>query len=107
MRDVFVTLLLLSLLSCQQAEMKTLSEAEMANVLLDLTISDQVITLHQPHERDSIREALMNNLLKIHNLERNELDSNLVTYMSDFERYGHVNDIVKGKLDSLLKEEDK
>ncbi len=78
----------------------------MAAIMLDLTVSDQVITLHQPHERDSIREVLINNVLEIHDLERSELDSNLVLYMSNFELYGDVAEIVKSKLDSLLKEEE-
>ena len=105
MRTLLVLALLSSFLSCQRAEMTTLTEGEVANILLDLTISDQVISLHQPHERDSIREELMSSLLKIYDVERSELDSTLNIYMSDFERFERVNAIVKTKMDSLLREE--
>ena len=105
MRTLLVLALLCSFLSCQRAEMTTLTEGEVANILLDLTISDQVISLHQPHERDSIREELMSSLLKIYDVERSELDSTLNIYMSDFERFERVSAIVKTKMDSLLREE--
>ncbi len=105
MRYLIAGLLLLSFIGCQRSEMKILTEDEVANVLVDLTISDQVITLHHVHERDSIRELLMESLLKIHDLDRAELDSNLYIYMSDFERFAKVNEVIQAKIDSLLLEE--
>lgn len=105
MRYIIACLLLLASMSCEQSEMKILTEDEVANVLVDLTISDQVISLHHVHERDSIREVLMESLLKIHDLDRAELDSNLYIYMSDFERFAKVNEVMQAKIDSLLQEE--
>lgn len=105
MRYIIACLLLLASVSCEQSEMKILTEDEVANVLVDLTISDQVISLHHVHERDSIREVLMESLLKIHDLDRAELDSNLYIYMSDFERFAKVNEVMQAKIDSLLQEE--
>ena len=105
MRYSVLVILLVHLISCQQSGMKVLSEEEITNVLVDLTLSDQVIALYQPHERDSIREKLMTSLLKIHNLKKEELDSNLYIYMSDFDRFENINEKMKTKLDSLLQEQ--
>ncbi len=102
MRYIFCLVIVCSSLACHKSEIKILTEEKISDVLVDLTVSDQVINLHQPHERDSIREVLMQSLLKIHDLERSELDTNLYIYMSDFERFSRINKNVMSRIDSLI-----
>ena len=73
----------------------------MADILLDIAISDQMINSHLPTERDSVRIVIRENLLKVHNLGHQELDTNLYIYMSDYDAFDEVLDIMIAKNDSL------
>lgn len=69
--------------------------------MADLTFADQVLNIYEPEERDSIRSVLTESLLKIHNISKSDLDTNLYLYMSDFEKFGPLTDLMLQKYDSL------
>lgn len=59
----------------------------MSQVMMDVILADEVLRLYPPEARDSIREVLTESLLKIHNIDRSDLDTNLYLYTNDFENF--------------------
>ena len=96
-----IFLFLFFIIQCKEEAETTLSKEKMAEVLLDIAISDQIINVHSPDERDSMRVILKESLLKVHNLSDTELESNLYLYMSDFDAFDEVLDLMITKNDTL------
>jgi len=67
--------------------MPEMTDERMGGIFLDLSLADQILQRYPPAERDSIKVVLTESLLKIHDLERPELDTLLYFYMTDFERF--------------------
>lgn len=92
---------LIYLTSCVHKAEPTINDEEMSDLLLDMMLADEVVRLHPPQERDSVRNVLTQSLLKIHDLDRSELDSNLYLYMSDFQSFGRAIELTTTKTQSL------
>ena len=90
------------LMSCADRSVKTIEREKAALIFSDIALADQVINLHDPLDRDSIREVLIESLLKIHDISRSELDTNLYLYMSDLNEFGPLSDRMVKRFESLL-----
>ena len=97
----YLILIAFCLIGCQKDEVRILPADKMVDVLADVTFADQVVNLYQPEDRDSIRKILTESLLKIHDITKVELDTNLYLYMSDFEKFGPLTERVLQKYDTL------
>ncbi len=107
-RYLVLVFLLLIGSSCGSKNTTQLTENEMSQVVLDITAADEIMRLHPPDQRDSVRELLIQSLLKIHNLDRAALDTNLYLYTSDFERFARTIDLTTEEaLDRLDKAQKK
>ena len=89
--------------SCGPRHDMLIPEEEMSQILMDITIADEVLKLYPPAQRDSMRTVLTESLLKIHKLDRSELDTNLYLYTSDFGLWGKSIDRVTEKTNVLEK----
>lgn len=76
--------------SCSQKDIKRLPQDEAAVLFLDVGLADQIVGLHPPEERDSVKAVLVESLLKIHKLSQEELEANFYLYMSDFEAFDEL-----------------
>jgi len=72
--------------------------------MVDISLADQIINLHSPEDRDSVRIVLTESLLKIHDTTREELDTNLYIYMSDFQEFNKLTDGMRDRYDALKKQ---
>ncbi len=102
MKRLFLFLLLGVLISCGADEVKIMEKDKFVNVMTDLAYSEVIINLYKPQERDSIRKLITESLLKIHDLERSELDTNLYIYMSDFEKMDQVTQTMIERYDKTM-----
>ena len=91
----------LCITSCIDDPKPTIDEEKAVKIFTDISLADQVVNLYPPDQRDSIRIILTESLLKIHNVTQSELDTNLYLYMSDFERFGPLTDLMIERFDSL------
>lgn len=98
---IYVLLISCLLPSCQRSSDLLIEEEKAAQIFADITFADQIINLHGPEDRDSIRELLTQSLLKIHDLTPEELDTNLYLYMSDFDRFSDLTNLMIAKYDSI------
>lgn len=73
----------------------------MASIMTDVALSDQIINSYPAHQKDSMRIVLRESLLKIHNISRTELDTNLYFYMSDFAEFEKVLNLMVAKNASM------
>jgi len=89
------------LVQCGHNQPVELNKEEMSDLLLDITVADQILLQYPASERDSIREIITQSLLKIHDLDRSELDTNLYLYMSDFEVFGETIKLMADKTKTL------
>ncbi len=78
-----------------------LSKDKMTDVMVDISIANQVVNMYNPEDRDSIRILLTQSILKVHNLTQTELDTNIYLYMSDFEKFRPLSEEMIQKFDSL------
>lgn len=58
--------------------------------MADLGISDYMLAKFPPEEQDSVKEMMMFSLLKIHEISRMELDTNLYLYQINTEAYQEI-----------------
>jgi len=87
-RYLILILVVLIGISCDSKNNRQLPEDKMSELMLDIAIADEIIRLYPPNDRDSMRNVLTQSLLKIHKLDRSDLDTNLYLYTRDFERLG-------------------
>lgn len=87
MKVTILLLLMLSIGSCSENPYPSVDEDQMVVIMSDMAMADNIIRLYPTSMRDSIRIELMESLLKIHNLTKTELDTNLYLYSVDVDRY--------------------
>lgn len=73
----------------------------MADIFVDIGLADQVVLLHLPDKRDSVRAILKNGIIRIHDLPEEEIDANLNYYMTDLDKFKELLILVESKTDSL------
>lgn len=101
MTKLICILSFLGILGCHQSAKPSIPMEKMADIMLDIGIADQVILLHLPDSRDSVRKLLQSGLVGVHDYSIEEIDSNLYLYMIDLDRFDKLLKMVESKSDSL------
>lgn len=87
--------------SCEGEKSPTIDEQHMSLILSDLILADHFLRQFPRVQQDSVRKELMESLLKIHNMSRSELESNLYLYSLDYDRYEYLIKGMVARYDSL------
>ena len=96
-----LTLLVLSLTSCDKTPRGVLSVNDMAELIVDLQLADAYIESHSSdYESDSSKLVMKQSVLKKHGVSREQYDTSLVWYAHNMDDYIKAHD----KAVSLLKE---
>jgi len=77
---------MLLLISCNSGYDK-IEREDMLDIMSDLMIIEQVVRNYDVRSQDSIRTALKESLLKVHNVSEQQLDTNLYLYQYDTESF--------------------
>ena len=94
-------LLLFNLSGCERQEILMIEEEKMVEVLVDLSLKDQIVRRHPVFNRDSISNLLTQQLLIIHNISQEQLDTNLYLYQFDLVKHARISEKVIKKLEDL------
>ena len=90
--------------ACSSTEYPSIDEDKMVDIMIDLSVADHVTNKYPANLRDSINSVLMESLLRIHNISREELDTNLYLYQVDLRGYKKVVEKMVRRFDELEKE---
>jgi hypothetical protein len=103
---VYIILLLLgfSLAACRSAPAYTIEEEKMVAIMVDMIFAEQVIRRYPFAVRDSVQDQLMQSLLKIHKVSKEQVDSNLYLYQHDLILYTNMVDRMKSEIDRISEE---
>lgn len=74
--------------------------------MADLGIADYTIREYPPEQQDSVKEILVKELLRIHQLDRKELDTNLYLYQMDSRAYQDVLELMIPRIVQLKNQVD-
>ena len=97
---VLIPFFVLLYVQCRQ-ELDHIPEDEMVDILIDMHVADQILRKYDPVYRDSIREEIMKNLLKLHNVTREQLDTNLYIYQLDINGSKETTEKVVEKMQAI------
>lgn len=97
-----MVIFLYSLMSCGSGDIKVLEQDKMVDIMTDLMYAEDIINLYGPAARDSIRILVTQSLLKIHDLDRSELDTNLYLYQTDFKKMEGITKAMLDKYDKAI-----
>lgn len=78
-----------------------LPEEKMTALLVDMNVADLIVRKYPLPYRDSVRDLLTQSLLKIHDVSRDELDTNLYLYQLYPEKYKRVTQLTLDQLEDL------
>lgn len=92
------------LLSCSTYE--RIPEDQMIDILVDMHIAEQAVREYDMADRDSISDLLMQSLLKVHNVTREQLDTNIYLYQINVEHYKVMADSVMLRLQRMSESTD-
>jgi hypothetical protein len=102
---VYVLLLFFPLLFVQcRNEIDLIPEDQMVDIMMDMHVGDQILRKYDPVLRDSIREEIMRNLLKLHNVTYEQLDTNLYIYQLDINGF---KDLTQKVVDRMQENQEK
>ena len=88
------------MLSCKSRQ-PTIPMDKMVDIFVDIGVAEQVMLLHLPDKRDSVRAVLKESILKVHDISEDEIEVNLELYTTDLERFDELLKRVEKKTESL------
>ena len=91
--------------ACQKKNELLIPEDKMVNIIADLTIAENALRQYSAQSKDSIQVLLKETLLKVHNIDTNQLDTNLYLYQIDVVNYAEISKRVVDRLKQLQQEE--
>lgn len=99
--SIFLMLILfMGITSCSTRSRKILSQDKMVAVIEDLYLADAIIrNRHGDFGKEEYKEALMEGVLKKHNITQAELDSSIVWYVDNVALYSQIQDSVGERLE--------
>lgn len=87
-----------------QDEIELIPEEKMIDIMIDMSVSEQILRKYDPVYRDSIQQVLMKTLLKIHDVTQEQLDTNLYIYQSDLNGFKDLTQKMVEKMQSIQEE---
>lgn len=100
-RTIYIILLgavLLAFASCKRRPSYVLSENKMMDVLYDIRLTEAIYNSQASYRPDSMKDALVEGVLRKHNITQAELDSSLYWYSENINQYVSINDTVTSRL---------
>ncbi len=86
MKYILILMLWIISYSCNPGYEK-IEREEMLEIVSDLMILEHVVRNYDLKRQDSIRTLMKENLLKVHNITEQQLDTNLYLYQFDSDSY--------------------
>lgn len=93
-----IILIVVSMASCSRRPAYVISEKKMVDVLYDIQLAQAVFRSNNEFASDNRKDALVEGILKKHNITQAELDSSLVWYSDNIQVYLAINDSVASRL---------
>lgn len=93
-----IIFIVVSMASCSRRPSYVISEKKMIDVLYDIQLAQAVFRSNNEFASDNRKDALVEGILKKHNITQAELDSSLVWYSDNIQVYLIINDSVASRL---------
>lgn len=99
-RSIIYTIILAIIFfaACSRKPSYVLSQGEMIDVLYDIQLAQSIFRINNDFSSDEKKDAVIEGILKKHNLTQAELDSSLVWYADNLSVYIKINDSVASRL---------